>query len=390
MKQLVQWGAGNIGRSFIGQVFARNGWHVTFIDVDKELIALLNEKGSYQVTSVSGDTSQTVEVTGIRAIDANDEQQVIEAIVNCDIISTSVGKQILPRIAPLLAAALVKRYELKPTVALDLIIAENIHDGDSIIFELLANQLPPDFPLADYLGLIQTSIGKMVPIQDPSDKLTLIAEPFNTLVLDKKGFKKEIPPFAEIEAVTPISAYVDRKLYIHNLGHAVGSYIGFALHPEALYLADVLEDEKVYALTKKAMEEGSELLLASHPGVFTAKALDEYKEDLLARFKNKILGDTLFRIGRDLKRKLRYDDRLMGAILAAYNHKTSFTAIAYAYKLALSFKATDENGALFGPDVTFFQRLENKTLEQQILLASGLQKAELPQSIIDTILRSSL
>jgi mannitol-1-phosphate 5-dehydrogenase len=42
MGKLVQWGAGNIGRSFVGQIFAKNGWEVTFVDVDAKLIQVLS------------------------------------------------------------------------------------------------------------------------------------------------------------------------------------------------------------------------------------------------------------------------------------------------------------------------------------------------------------
>ena len=42
-KLLIQFGAGNIGRSFLGQIFARNGWEVVFVDVDELLLKELNQ-----------------------------------------------------------------------------------------------------------------------------------------------------------------------------------------------------------------------------------------------------------------------------------------------------------------------------------------------------------
>ncbi|MBA7563374.1 Mannitol-1-phosphate 5-dehydrogenase [subsurface metagenome] len=36
-KKMIQFGAGNIGRSFIGQLFSRSGYEVVFVDINKKL-----------------------------------------------------------------------------------------------------------------------------------------------------------------------------------------------------------------------------------------------------------------------------------------------------------------------------------------------------------------
>ena len=42
MKQAIIFGAGNIGRGFIGQFFSESGYEVTFVDVDRPLLDTLN------------------------------------------------------------------------------------------------------------------------------------------------------------------------------------------------------------------------------------------------------------------------------------------------------------------------------------------------------------
>lgn len=382
MKTLVQWGAGNIGRSFIGQLFSRNGWKVIFIDIDSELVSLLNEKHSYTVTFVDDIIRESVIIENVAAVDGRDEKGVIEALLQADILSFSVGKFVHPLIAPLFGKALLARYRESSTRPLDVIIAENIHDGKNYIKALLKEHLPKEYPLDTLVGFVETSIGKMVPIQTQENKLELISEPFNTLVLDKEGFIGEIPPFKEIEAVSPIEAYVDRKLYIHNLGHAVAAYSAFAKYPKALYLAETLEDEEIFNATKRAMEEGSELLLATYEEVFTKESLSLFIEDLLERFKNSTLGDTLFRVGRDLKRKLGGDDRLMGAMLAAYKRGTSYHEIAKAYAKALSFRALDESGSPFEADEALLKTIETLPIEKKIEVVAG---TPIPTPIIEEI-----
>ena len=37
MKKFVMYGAGNIGRGFIGQTFSKSGYEVVFVDVNREM-----------------------------------------------------------------------------------------------------------------------------------------------------------------------------------------------------------------------------------------------------------------------------------------------------------------------------------------------------------------
>lgn len=387
MKRLVQWGAGNIGRSFIGQIFARNGYDVVFIDIDTTLVNLLNERRSYTVEIVSDTVQETIEVQNVSAVDGTNQAAVISAIVHADVLSVSVGKTVLPKIAPLLAQAIVERYLHYPSYPLDVIIAENIHDGAAQLASFLYPHMPQGFLLSGYVGLVETSIGKMVPIQTSGDPLIMRAEPFNTLIVDRLGFKNQIPECKEIEAVSPIAAYVDRKLFIHNLGHAAAAYFGYRRYPQEPMLARVLEDPVVFEAVRSAMRQSRDGLLTLYPDAFTASSLDTYIEDLLQRFANHALGDTVFRIGRDLPRKLRHDDRLMGIMLAISNVNLPFDHIARAYINALLFAAKDEQGNLFVRDREFLEKIEGKSFEETVVLASGLSSDSIPSVIMQTLRR---
>ena len=62
MKKAVMYGAGNIGRGFIGQLFSESGYEVAFIDVNREIIDQLNRDGQYPVGVLSGTGCR--EITG--------------------------------------------------------------------------------------------------------------------------------------------------------------------------------------------------------------------------------------------------------------------------------------------------------------------------------------
>jgi mannitol-1-phosphate 5-dehydrogenase len=375
MKRLVQWGAGNIGRSFIGQVFARSGYEVVFIDVDASLIKALNSTHGYEVVVVSQEGEQRLSISGVSAVHASDRAGIFEAVAGADLLSLSVGKPALPAVAAQLAPALEHRMGLKPDQPLDILIAENLQDGARVLEGSLAANLPSWPRWRHRIGLVETSIGKMVPLQTSGNPLVLLAEPYNTLIVDRDAFAGPLPECPFLQPVSPIRAYVDRKLYIHNLGHAAAAYLGFQQHPRTQSLAEVLDDDAVRDATQAAMDQSASVLLRRYPGVFTVPALQEHIQDLIHRFRNRALGDTVFRVGRDLGRKLRFDDRLMGAIIQAEPLGLPWDAIARAYRAGLTFAACDPAGQPYPPDALLVGELQDLTPEERILRVSGLREA---------------
>jgi mannitol-1-phosphate 5-dehydrogenase len=147
-----------------------------------------------------------------------------------------------------------------------------------------------------------------------------------------------------------------------------------------------LEDAQVYAGTKAAMEQGAGILLARYPEVFTPAALAEHIDDLLHRFRNKALGDTVFRVGRDLGRKLRYDDRLMGAIILAEQSGLAWDAIARAYRAGMAFKATDSQGLPSPQDAQLAKELQQLSAFEAVRKVSALDEAGIDAGLRDRIL----
>lgn len=381
----VQWGGGNIGKSFIGQVFSRGGYRVVFIDIDTKLIDAINAKGSYTVEVVGRDSIERMQIQDVSALHVSQEADVQQVIGEAALMGVSVGKNVWPHVARQLAHAIRKRYEMAPNRPLDIILAENIHGAAAFTSHLLKEHLPESFPLAQYVGLIETSIGKMVPVQTGSNPLLVRAEPYNELIVDRKGFLSAVPAIHDIHPVHPIGAYVDRKLFIHNLGHAAAAYLGHAAHPEKHYIADVLEDPAVFNQVKKTMHQSMEVLLHIYPTVFTRADLERHIDDLLFRFGNRSLKDTIFRVGRDLGRKLHYDDRLMGIIIEAQRIGMAWDRIGRVYQSALTFRATDEHGNRWQPDTEFLASLAGLSKQEQICRASGWKESPLPEAMCHTI-----
>ncbi len=352
-KKIVIFGAGKIGRSFIGQLFARAGFEVVFIDIDQNVINELNRQKNYNVVIKSDKSDEMINVQHVRGILAHDHELIVKELTNCSLTALSVGQKGLPFIIPLLAKGIMERHHDKKP-ALDIIIAENMRNAGDYINKQIADHLPSEFPLNDMAGFIETSIGKMVPIMTLSeiqeDPLQVFAEPYNTLILDRNAFKNPIPEVKGLAPKDNIKAWVDRKLFIHNLGHAAAAYIGHYHLPDAKYMYEVLADDLVKELTLHAMKESADILMNKYPGEFTASRLHEHIEDLIHRFQNKALGDTVFRVGCDLPRKLGSEDRLVCPIKLGGEQKTPIGNILLAYVCATFFNAKNEQGNAFEQD----------------------------------------
>ncbi len=385
------FGAGNIGRSFIAELFASAGYEVVFVDINETVVDELNRRGGYDVVIKHPEgTDEVLPVRGVRAVNAAQAQAVIAEVARADIAATAVGSGALPSVARLIGAGMAERRRRRPGDPLDVILAENVRDAAAVVREGVRAQADASggasggasaHDAADeaMLGLVQTSIGKMVPIvpADVSarDPLVVFAEPYDTLIVDAKGFRGELPPVDRIRAVDDIRAYVDRKLFLHNLGHAAVAYLGFQADSAVTLIADALAIKPVREGAARAMSESAAALACAYPSLSPGD-LHEHRDDLLARFANRALGDTVFRVGRDLPRKLAREDRLVGAMLLAARGGLPFAAIAAVYLAALGFAAADESGRRNAPDEEVVRLAESRGAGTVLTTVSGLRRGD--------------
>jgi len=378
MEKLVQFGAGAIGRSFIGQLFARGGYEVVFVDVSRPIIEALNERRSYRV-EIRDDPPGELLVQNVRAVDGNDREAVVRELSTARIAGTAVGANALRFIYPALAAGLLERRRLG-VGPLDIILCENLHHAAAITREGLRAELPPQFPLDEYAGLVETSIGKMVPLMPESmrsqDPLLVCGEAYNTLIVDARAFKNPIPEIPGLAPRANMSAYVDRKLYIHNLGHAAVAYEAARRHPAITTIDRAVREADVRELAETAMRESAAALAKAYPEEFTMEDLENHIQDLLHRFANPALGDTVFRVGRDVRRKLGRHDRIIGAMLTDLAQGVEPTATAEVAAAALEFRTPGENGELDPSDHAFITEDSPKGLEHVLSHISGLDRAQ--------------
>jgi mannitol-1-phosphate 5-dehydrogenase len=186
-----------------------------------------------------------------------------------------------------------------------------------------------------------------------ADPLRLFAEAYETLIVDKTAFHGGPPDIPGLRPVEHIAAWVDRKLFVHNLGHAATAYIGYQTDPRVPGISGALRLPGVEAAARAAMNASADALALEYPGSYTRAELAGHIDDLIARFGNSALGDTVFRVGRDRGRKLSRGDRVTGAMLLCARKGVGCAAIARVYRAALAWTAVGEDGKRSAADEVF-------------------------------------
>ena len=317
----VMYGGGNIGRGFIGMLFSMSGYEVTFIDVAQPVIDGLNRDGRYPVRIVSNEGHEDIEVEHVRAVNGNDREAAAEAIAEADVMATAVGVNVLKFIVPNLAEG-IRRRRVRQGGPLNIIICENLVDANKVLEKLLKAELTKEEAawLDENIGLVEASIGRMVPVQTEEMKagnpLRVCVERYGFLPVDKAAFRGEIPEIKNMVPYEPFDYYIRRKLYVHNMGHAVCAYLGLYTHREYIY--EAIEDSCIQNIVQNAMLESA--LALSKAYQMPVELLVRHFQDLLSRFKNQALKDTCARVGGDPKRKLSHTDRLIGSSLLCLEH----------------------------------------------------------------------
>ncbi|MFB6609990.1 mannitol-1-phosphate 5-dehydrogenase [Agromyces sp. NPDC056379] len=303
----VHFGAGNIGRGFVGLLLHDAGYEVVFADVNAALIDDLAAADAYTVHEVGAGARDRV-VDGFRAVNsATDAPALAAELTTADIATTAVGPTILRFIAPHLVTALRSRSTNAPPLAI--MACENaINATDVLRDEMIALVDPAEWPvLAARAVFANTAVDRIVPAQAPDAGLDVTVETFFEWAIERRPFGDSAPAIAEAHFVDDLAPYIERKLFTVNTGHAATAYFGFLAGHERI--SDALADDGVAVAVERALVETSALIVAKHD--FAEGQQAEYRATILRRFANPELPDTVERVGRQPLRKLGRRERFI-------------------------------------------------------------------------------
>jgi mannitol-1-phosphate 5-dehydrogenase len=303
----VHFGAGNIGRGFVGLLLHNAGYEVVFADVAEDLISQLAAAESYNVHEV-GENATVRTVKNFRALNSSlQEADLVREIATADIVTTAVGPHILKFVAPTITKGIaVRDTSLAP---LQVMACENaINATDILRAEVAALWDNAAGSLDSAAVFANTAVDRIVPNQEAGQGLDVTVETFYEWVIDRTPFGGAAPVIPGATFVDELSPYIERKLFTVNTGHASAAYFGFEAGLEKI--SDAMADQDVAEDVRAVLEETKQLLVAKHG--FSNDEQEAYVQKILARFSNPHLPDTVNRVGRAPLRKLSRHERFIG------------------------------------------------------------------------------
>ncbi|MCR4416028.1 MAG: hypothetical protein NUV77_26730 [Thermoguttaceae bacterium] len=306
--QIVVFGAGATGRGHVGLLAWQAGFEIVFVDKKPELVDALRRAGRYTVR-LFGEHPQEIEVHGYRVFFSEDREAVAAEIANAVMVLTAVFDQNLPDVARTIAMGVSRCAASGRTAPLNCIACENMMDSSSTLGRHVRALLAGD-ALAwcdEHVGFPDAMISRVVPRPEP-DPLVLVAEDYNEWTARADAFRGEKPDaLSALELVENQTARLERKLFIHNGGHAVCGYAGF--HRGHRYIHEAVADPVVAEQVLGALDELGEVVRRKHG--FSPASIDQYKRDLCRRGAVPEMRDEILRVVRDPIRKLSPRERLV-------------------------------------------------------------------------------
>ncbi|HGF7147066.1 TPA: mannitol-1-phosphate 5-dehydrogenase [Vibrio cholerae] len=317
-KNAVHFGAGNIGRGFIGKLLADADIAVTFADVNEPLVDQLSHQQEYKV-KVVGSECKMETVSHVTAVNSASEA-LIERIIKTDLVTTAVGPTVLDIIAKTIAKGLSARFAAGNTQPLNIIACENMVRGTTHLKQQVYQFLTTEEQQqADVLvGFVDSAVDRIVPPLQAAndDPLEVTVESFSEWIVDEQQFKGEIPQIEGMEKTDNLMAFVERKLFTLNTGHCITAYLGCLKGHRTI--REAIEDPSIEVQVKQAMQESGEVLIRRYG--FDRALHNAYIEKILTRFANPYLVDEVDRVGRQPLRKLGANDRLIKPLLGTIEY----------------------------------------------------------------------
>ncbi|MDN6545830.1 MAG: mannitol-1-phosphate 5-dehydrogenase, partial [Enterococcaceae bacterium] len=256
------FGAGNIGRGFIGEILHQNGFSIDFVDINETIIDALKERNSYEIELAAAEKKhiKVEQVTGIN--NQKDPEAVIASVATSDIVTTAIGPNILPFIAELIAKGIQKRRLEGNDTPLDVIACENMIGGSQFLLNKVREFLNKEdlSYVDDFIGFPNAAVDRIVPMQQHDDPLFVSVEPFCEWLVDDTQSKAKQIRLDNVGYVSDLTPYIERKLFSVNTGHATtaytGNYYGYTT------IGKAIADDKVLNQLKAVLQETGNLLIA--------------------------------------------------------------------------------------------------------------------------------
>lgn len=368
MSHAVHFGAGSIGRGFIGDLLHQSGYNITFVEVTPHLIEQINITQSYDLYFINEKQKKKV-INHVSAISPiTNEEEVIEAIAKASILTTSVWADNLPNIASVLAKGLKRRLQYN-NKKVNILACENALFATDILKKALLN-CDVDISAAELDEIAcfpNTAVDRMVfDIEVDGESAVEIGNEFELVVEKNKLADPNEEPIIGATYTDNLQKYLERKLYITNTSHAIAGYLGYLKGYQ--YVQEALADKDILEDVLAAINESSEILVIKYG--FTNADLQDYSNFIIDRFMTPGVKDPISRVGRSPIRKLDPSDRLVGPATVCEELGVDTKYLSKGIAAAFLFKNPEDKQA-----VELEHYIEENGIEQAVLHYTKLNEA---------------
>lgn len=326
----VHFGAGNIGRGFIGELLHDSGFEITFVEVGQEIVDRINETNSYDIYIINRNYEKKT-IDRVKAYSPiTDEDKVIDEIVEADIITTSVWADNLPKIANTLAKGLKKRLAAHGG-KVNVLACENAFFATDMLKKALASckEKMTEEEMSQIGCFANTSVDRIA-LHSIRDGVSVpeIDEAFE-LVIEKNNLADpSSEPIKGADYAENLDMYLERKLYMVNSGHAAVAYLGQIYGLKTVQ--EALKNPAIFEDAVGVMKEAAKVLVKKFG--FSEESLQKFIDKNIKRFTFPAIQDDVYRVGRAPIRKLDEKDRLVGPAkqAAEYGYETKYLTKAIA------------------------------------------------------------
>ncbi len=338
MKQAIQIGAGNIGRGFIGALLSQAGWHVTFADVVEPIIEALNRDRAYTVHILDKEPGE-IAISNVDGV-ISTAPEFTRRVAQCDLITTAVGPNVLPVIAKSIAAGIQARKAAGNTAPMNVVCCENgLRTTTRLKNEVVKHLDQEEIAFLEAsIGFADCAVDRICPKPSFENILDAAVERYCEWDVESAAWKGEKPDIPGLTFADNLMAYLERKLFTLNSGHAICAYLGYLKGYQTI--KDSIADPAIGEIVHAAISESGEGLIKEFG--FDPEIHHAYVEKIFARYQNPFLEDEVLRVGREPIRKLEAGDRLIKPLTTTYGYGLPVDHLIFGAAAALRFDCPDD------------------------------------------------
>jgi len=367
MKQAIQIGAGNIGRGFIGALLSQAGWHVTFADVVEPIIEALNRDHGYTVHILDKDPGE-IAISGVDGV-LSTSPEFARSVAQCDLITTAVGPNVLPIIAKSIAGGIQARKAAGNAAPMNVVCCENgLRTTTRLKNEVLKhlNEEEAAF-LEASIGFADCAVDRICPKPSFDNILDAAVERYCEWDVEEAAWKGEKPEIAGLTFAGNLMAYLERKLFTLNSGHAICAYLGSLKGYRTIL--ESIQDPAIGGIVHAAISESGEGLIKEFG--FDPDVHHAYVEKIFSRYQNPYLEDEVLRVGREPIRKLEAGDRLIKPLTTTASYGLPVDHLLFGAAAALRFDCPDDKQS-----VELLAKVRSEGPAAALAACSGLKRED--------------